>query len=126
MTHFELSEFLDTLFAFFHPETEKDKMESQVIHYFSKKYLTAILTQDDIDVENDEELTAILDDALFSCQDIPFMATDNKGSSQKIKGKYCYVLHLYGSLINDQKAVITLLSIRVFFNILVPDRKFSN
>src|SRR5436305_15351770 len=100
MTQSELSEFLDAPFAFFYPEAEKDKIEGQVIRYSGKKYLTAIPTRDDIDVKNDEGLTAILDDTLFSCQDIPFMATDNEGSSQKIKEKYCYILHLYGSLIN--------------------------
>src|SRR5256714_15089742 len=111
MTNSELLEFLDAPSTLFHSEAEKDKMKGQVIHYSSEKYLTAILTRDDIDVENDEGLIAILNDALFSCQDIPFMVTDNKGSSQKIKGKYCYVLRLYGSLINDQKAVFTLLNI---------------
>ncbi|GBB97419.1 hypothetical protein RclHR1_29900002 [Rhizophagus clarus] len=49
------------------------------------------------------------------------MATDNEGSSQKINGKYCYVLRLYGSLINGQKAIVTLLGIQVFFDVLVPD-----
>src|SRR5207248_5433526 len=100
MTQFELSEFLDEPSALFHPEAEKEKIPGQVIHYSGKKNLTGFPTQDDIYVENDEGLTAILDDALSSCQDIPFMATDNEGSSQKIKGKYCYILHLYGSLIN--------------------------
>jgi hypothetical protein len=51
------------------------------------------------------------------------MAVDNEGSSQKINGKYHYVLRLYGSLINGQKAVVTLLGIRVFFDIRVPDRE---
>src|SRR3954454_19546280 len=126
MTQFELSEFLNTLSTLFHLEAEKDKIEDQVIHYSGEKYLTASSTQDYIIVENDEGLTQILIDALFSCQDIPFMVTDNEGSSQKIKEKYCYVLRLYGSLINDQKAVITLLGIQVFFDILVPDEKFPN
>ncbi|GET51198.1 DNA polymerase family B-domain-containing protein [Rhizophagus irregularis DAOM 181602=DAOM 197198] len=49
------------------------------------------------------------------------MATDNEGSSQKINGKYCYVLRLYGSLINGQKAIVILLGIQVFFDVLVPD-----
>ncbi|PKK56360.1 ribonuclease H-like protein, partial [Rhizophagus irregularis] len=49
------------------------------------------------------------------------MAIDSEGSSEKIEGKYCYVLRLYGSLINGQKAVVTLLGIRVFFDIRVPD-----
>ena len=34
----------------------------------------AIPTQDDIVVKNDERLITILVDALFSCQDIPFIA----------------------------------------------------
>ena len=126
MTQFDLSEFFDAPSTLFHSEAEKDKMKGQVICYSGKKYLMAIPTRDDIDVENDEGLTAILNDALFSCQDIPFMATDNEGSSQKIKGKYCYVLRLYGSLINGQKAVVTLLGIRVFFDILVPDEESPN
>ena len=67
MTQFELSEFLDAS-AFFHPEAEKDKMKGQVIRYFSEKYLSSILTLNDIVAENDERLTAIFDDALFSCQ----------------------------------------------------------
>jgi hypothetical protein len=124
MTQSKLSEFLDAP-ALFHPEAEKDKMEGQVIHYSGEKYLSGILTRDDIVAENDDPegsgLTAILEDALSSCQEIPFMAIDNEGSSEKINGKYCYVLRLYGSLINGQKAVVTLLGIRVFFDVLVPD-----
>ncbi|RIA80875.1 ribonuclease H-like domain-containing protein [Glomus cerebriforme] len=49
------------------------------------------------------------------------MATDNERSSQKINEKYCYVLQLYGSLINGQKVIVTLLGIQVFFDVLVPD-----
>ncbi|CAB4384671.1 unnamed protein product [Rhizophagus irregularis] len=105
-------------------------MEGQVIRYSGEKYLTGIPTRDDIVAENDDpeglELTAILDNAPFSCQEIPFMAIDNEGSSQKINGKYCYVLHLYGFLINGQKAVVTLLGIRVFFDILIPDGESPN
>jgi hypothetical protein len=80
--------------------------------------LTGIPTRDDIVAENNN-----LDDALSSRQEIPFMAIDIEGSSEKIKGKFCYVLRLYGSLINGQKAVVILFSIRVFFDIRVPDGK---
>ncbi|CAI2181959.1 4299_t:CDS:2, partial [Funneliformis geosporum] len=73
--------------------------------------------------KNDEKLTAILDDALSSCQEISFMAIDNEELSEKINGKYSYVLRLYSSLINGQKAVVTLYKIRVFFDIFVLDRK---
>ncbi|CAB4393907.1 unnamed protein product [Rhizophagus irregularis] len=102
-------------------------MEGQVIRYSSEKYLTGISTRDDIVAENDDPeslgLTAILVDALSSYQEIPFMAIDNEGSSEKINGKYCYVLRLYGSLINGQNAVVTLLGIQVFFDVLVLDGK---
>ncbi|RGB36782.1 hypothetical protein C1646_757664 [Rhizophagus diaphanus] len=101
--HSELSESLSSdAPALFHPEAEKDKTEGQVIRYSGEKYLSGIPTRDNIVAENDEGLTAILEDALFNCQEILFMATDNEGSSQKINGKYCYVLRLYGSLINGQ------------------------
>ncbi|CAI2195257.1 20000_t:CDS:2, partial [Funneliformis geosporum] len=84
----------------------------------------------DIVAENNDPegtgLTAILDDVLFSCQEIPFMAIDNEGSSKKKNRKYYYVLHLYSSLINGQKVVVTLLGIQVFFDILVSDGKPSD
>ena len=120
MTQTELSEFLDAS-ALFHPEAEKDKMKGQVIRYSGEKYLSSIPTLDDIVAENDEGLIAILDDALSSCQKIPFMAIDSEGSSEKIKGMYRYVLRLYGRLINGQMALVTLIGIQVFFDILIPD-----
>ena len=83
--------------------------------------MSSIPTLDDIVAENDEGLTAILDDALSSCQKIPFMAIDSEGSSEKIKGMYRYVLRLYGRLINGQMALVTLIGIQVFFDILIPD-----
>ena len=126
MIQSELSEFSNTPSAPFYPEAEKDEMEDQVIRYSGENYLNGIPTRDDIVVKNDEGLTAILDDALSSCQEIPFMAIDNEGSSEKINGKHCYVLHLYGSLINGQKAVVTLLGIQVFFDVLVPDGEFPD
>ncbi|CAG8758335.1 25144_t:CDS:2, partial [Dentiscutata erythropus] len=52
------------------------------------------------------------------------MAVDFEGSSHKIGDKYHYVLCLYGSLINGQKAVVTLTGIRVFFDILISDNEF--
>ncbi|GBC01663.1 hypothetical protein RclHR1_42860001 [Rhizophagus clarus] len=121
--HSELSEFLSDAPALFHPEAEKDKMEAQVIHYSSANYLNGIPTQDDIVAENDGGLTAILDNALSNYQEIPFMAVDFGGSSEKIGEKNRYVLRLYGSLINGQKAVVTLIGIRVFFDIRVPEKE---
>src|SRR3954453_736020 len=122
MTQSELSEFpspdAPTLF---HPEAEKDKMEGQLIRYSGEKYLTDIPTLDDIVAGNDEGLTSNLNDALFSCEKIPFMAIENEGSTERINGTYRYVLRLYGRLINGQKALVTLTGIQVFFDIRVPD-----
>ncbi|RIB19688.1 ribonuclease H-like domain-containing protein [Gigaspora rosea] len=112
MTQSELSENLDGPILF-QPEAEKDKIEGQVIRYSGEKYLSV--------AENDEGLTAILEDALSNCQEIPFMAIDHEGSSKKINGKYHYVLCLFGTLINGQKAVVILLGIQVFFDVFVPD-----
>ncbi|PKY34642.1 ribonuclease H-like protein [Rhizophagus irregularis] len=120
--HSELSEFFDAS-ALFHPKAGKDKTKGQVIRYPGEKYLSGIPTLDDIVAENDDGLTVILDDALSSCQKIPFMAIDSEGSTEKIKGMYRYVLRLYGRLINGQKALVTLIGIQVFFDILVPDRE---
>src|ERR1043165_3358594 len=100
MTQSKLSEFFDALSTLFHPEAEKDKMKgNQVIRYSGEKYLSGIPTRDNIVAENDERLTAILEDVLFNYQEIPFIAIDCEGSSKKIKKKYCYVFRLYGSLI---------------------------
>ncbi|CAI2195258.1 8661_t:CDS:2, partial [Funneliformis geosporum] len=54
---------------------------------------------------------------------IPFMAIENEGSTERINETYRYVLRLYGHLINDQKALVTLKDIRVFFDILVSDEE---
>src|SRR6266540_4268855 len=51
------------------------------------------------------------------------MAIKNEGSTEKINGIYCYVLHLYDHFINGQKALVTLKGIQVFFDILVSDNK---
>ena len=49
------------------------------------------------------------------------MAVNDESSTEKINGRYSYVLRLYDSLINGQKVVVTLMGIQFFFDILVPD-----
>src|SRR3954468_22991340 len=95
----EHSDFFEDAPALFHPEAEKDKMKvksAQVIRYRGERYLNGIGSRNDIDAENSEGLTTNLEEALSNGQDIPFMAVDNEGSSQKINGNYHYVLRLYG------------------------------
>ncbi|CAG8642790.1 10351_t:CDS:2, partial [Dentiscutata erythropus] len=81
-------------------------------------------TRNDIVAEIDEGLSAILNNALAEQEEIPFMAIDFEGSSEKIGEKNHYVLRLYGSLINGQKAVVTFTGIQIFFDTLVPVNEF--
>src|SRR6266542_2004979 len=99
-------------------------MEGQMIHYSGGDYLNCITSRDDIVTENDEGLTAILEDALSKQQDIPFMAIDIEEFTEFINGKARYVLCLYSPIINGQKAVVSIMGIRVFFDILISDGKF--
>ncbi|CAI2196940.1 1604_t:CDS:2, partial [Funneliformis geosporum] len=57
---------------------------------------------------------------------ISFMAIENEGSTERINGTYRYILRLYDRLINGQKALITLMNIQVFFDILVPNGETSD
>src|SRR5947208_1923530 len=100
-----------------------EQLLQYLFHYFGGDYL-GIPTRNDIVAENDEGLSAILNNALAKREEIPFMAVDFEGSSEKIGEKNHYVLRLYGSLINGQKAVVTLTGIQIFFDILVPDKEF--
>src|SRR6266540_388414 len=51
------------------------------------------------------------------------MAIDIEKSTEFINGKARYVLRLYSSLINGQKAVVSIMGIRVFFDILILDEE---
>jgi|SRR6266542_1460116 len=51
------------------------------------------------------------------------MIVDFKSFSEKINEKNHYVLCLYGSLINSQKAVVILTGIQVFFDIHISEKE---
>ncbi|CAG8793349.1 11915_t:CDS:1, partial [Cetraspora pellucida] len=67
--------------------TEKDKIESQVIHYLSEDFLVGIPTHDYIVIENNKGLTTIFKNALSKHQDILFMAVDVEESTEFINGQ---------------------------------------
>ena len=102
------------------PGISENAGSGDVVRYDGEDCLIGIPTRNDIVAENDEGLTAILEDALSKRQDIPFMAVDVEESTKFINGQAWYVLRLYGPLINGQKAVVTISGIQVFFDILVP------
>jgi len=109
--------------AFPQSQISENGKTGQLLRYFGGDYLTGLPTRDNIVAENDEGLSAILNNALAKREEIPFMAVDFEGSSEKIGEKNHYVLRLYGSLINGQKAVVTLTGIQIFFDIFVPDNE---
>src|SRR2546421_4733034 len=109
--------------AFPQSQISENGKTGQLLRYFGGDYLTGLPTRDNIVAENDEGLSAILNNALAKREEIPFMAVDFEGSSEKIGEKNHYILRLYGSLINGQKAVVTLTGIQIFFDIFVPDNE---
>src|ERR1044072_2723674 len=121
MTQFELSEFLDTPSTLSHPEAEKDKTEGQVIRYSGKNYLMDIPTRDGLVLKNDEGSTSTLNNEIANHRDIPFMPIDIEEAKEYINNTPHYILHLYGYLVNGQKAVVAITGIKVFFDIRVPN-----
>ncbi|RHZ87219.1 hypothetical protein Glove_38g90 [Diversispora epigaea] len=105
---------------------KSEQLLQYIFHYFGGGYLKGILSRDELIAKYDDGLTAILEQALAKGEDIPFMTVDVKESTEKVKGLSCYVLRLYGPLINGQKAVVTIKGIRVFFDILVPNGEVPN
>src|SRR3954469_2878644 len=119
MTQSKLSEFLDAP-ALFHSEAEKDKMGGQVIRYSSTNYLIGIPTRDELVARNDEGSTSTLNDEIANHRDISFMSVDIEEAKEYINNISHYILRLYGYLVNDQKAVVAITGIKVFFDICIP------
>src|SRR5687767_10033421 len=128
MSHLSASEIVDNANDHLCHVTDisEDTGSGDVVRYDGEDCLIGIPTCNDIVAENDKGLTAILEDALSKRQDIPFMAVDVEESTKFINGQAWYVLRLYGPLINGQKAVVSILGIRVFFDIFIPDDETSD
>ncbi|CAG8613734.1 6812_t:CDS:2, partial [Dentiscutata heterogama] len=60
------------------PQTQilENGKTSHLLRYFGGDYLTGLPTRDNIVAENDEGLSAILNNALTRREDIPFMAVN--------------------------------------------------
>ncbi|GES85731.1 ribonuclease H-like domain-containing protein [Rhizophagus clarus] len=72
-------------------------------------------------MRNDESSTSILKDEIANHRDIPFMPVDIEEAKEYINKTPHYILCLYGYLVNGQKAVVTIIGIKVFFDIRVPN-----
>ncbi|CAI2162858.1 6637_t:CDS:2, partial [Funneliformis geosporum] len=91
---------------------------------FWRKYLSAILTLNDIIAENDEKLTANLDDTLTNCREIPFIAIDSiqvffdilvpDGETlEKCEERHTALSRAFG-IINDYKEVTSIVYVSLF------------
>ncbi|GBC01347.1 hypothetical protein RclHR1_04150011 [Rhizophagus clarus] len=103
----------------FYPETEKNKTSDQIIRYESENYLSGLPTRDELVARNDGGSTSTLNDEIANYQDIPFMPVDVGEAKEYFNQIPYYILRLYGYLVNGQKAVVAITSIKVFFNICV-------
>ena len=96
-------------------------MIGQVIRYGGGDYLIGIGNRDKYAVKNDEGSTSTLNDEIANHRDIPFMSANVEEAKEYINQIPHYILRLYGYLIKDQKAVVTIIGIKVFFDIRIFD-----
>src|SRR5207248_9933701 len=75
----------------------------------------------DIVAEFDNEMTAILQQNLSDKQPIHFMPTEVSDDTKYINGVSIYILRITGSLINGQKAIVNVMDIKPFFDVVVPE-----
>ncbi|GES85640.1 ribonuclease H-like domain-containing protein [Rhizophagus clarus] len=97
----------------FYPETEKNKTSDQIIRYESENYLSGLPTRDELVARNDGGSTSTLNDEIANYQDIPFMPVDVGEAKEYFNQIPYYILRLYGYLVNGQKAVVAITSIKV-------------
>ena len=99
------------------------KQNTQVIRYGGGETLAGIPTRNDIISKCDNELMAILQQSLSNNQPIYFMPNDVSDATEYVKNISTYILRIYGTLINGQKARVDIIGIKPFFDILVPDNE---
>ena len=94
MSHQRASESVDLVNDHDHVTDISENTDSEkVIRYSGENYLKGIPTRNEIVAENNEGLTEILNNILAERWEVPFMAVDFEGSSEKIGAKYH---HVYG------------------------------
>ncbi|RHZ81111.1 hypothetical protein Glove_123g74 [Diversispora epigaea] len=94
---------------------------TQVIRYGGGDGLEGAPSRSDIISKCDNGLTAILQQSLSNNQPIHFMPNDVSDVTEYVKNVSTYILRIYGTLINGQKARVNITGIRPFFDVAVPD-----
>ncbi|CAB4407083.1 unnamed protein product [Rhizophagus irregularis] len=91
------------------------------VRYDSAGSLAGILSRNDIVTEYDNGVTAILQQFLSNKQTVHFMPTAISNEAEYINGVSTYILRVSGYLINRQKAIVNVMDIKSFFDVIVPE-----
>ena len=83
--------------------------------------LTSVPSRNDIVSEFDNGMTAVLQQRLSDKQPIHFMPTAVSDEAEYINGVSTYILRITGCLINGQKAIVNVMGIKPFFDVVVPE-----
>ncbi|CAG8586616.1 7402_t:CDS:2 [Cetraspora pellucida] len=99
------------------------KQNAQQTQYRGGETLARIPTRNDIISECDNGLTAILQQNLPNKQPIYFIPNDVSDATEYINKVSTYILRIYGTLINGQKARVDITGIKPFFDVAMPDNE---
>ncbi|GBC00545.1 hypothetical protein RclHR1_38980001, partial [Rhizophagus clarus] len=83
--------------------------------------LASVPSRNDIVAEFDNGMTTILQQRLSDKQPIHFMPTAVSDEAEYINGVSTYILRISGCLINGQKAIVNVMGIKPFFDVVVPE-----
>ncbi|GES84373.1 DNA polymerase family B-domain-containing protein [Rhizophagus clarus] len=83
--------------------------------------VASVPSRNDIVAEYDNRMIAILQQCLSNRQPIHFMPTAVSDEAEYINGVSTYILRVSGCLINGQKAVVNVMDIKPFFDVIVPE-----
>ncbi|RIB20013.1 hypothetical protein C2G38_2035595 [Gigaspora rosea] len=99
------------------------KQSAQLEQYRSRETLEGIPMRSIFISKCDNELTAILQQNLSNKQPIYFIPGDVGDATEYRSGVSTYILRIYGTLINGQKARVDITGIKPFFDVLVPNNE---
>ncbi|CAG8573209.1 5357_t:CDS:2 [Cetraspora pellucida] len=98
------------------------EQSAQLKQYGSGETVIRVPTHNDI-LKCDNGLTAILQQSLSEKNPIHFMPNNVEDAFEYINNIQTYILHIYGPLINEQKARVNITGIKPFFDVIVSDNE---
>ena len=109
-----------------HTSTISDQTDrtgiAPALRYDGASPLAGVPSRNEIVAEYDNGMTAILQQSLSDKQPIHFMPTEvSDDTSEYVNGVSSYILHITGCLINGQKAIVNVMGIKSFFDVVVPE-----